>query len=301
MGSPMEANMKTIVTAAALAATVAVGATMVAAQNDAPSSTVSAGFDRRSYDVGGFEKIVAVGPHHFVVTVGGATSVRAEGPAESLDKYVVEIDDGALEIKPKKDEWDDWNWEEFQVEPATYYITLPRLEATVLAGSGDMRVDRIDGDEFAASIAGSGALDVGTLSVNDAKLAVAGSGQLRAAGSVREVHVSIAGSGDLDAPRLASDNAKISIAGSGNAHLTVDEEAHISVVGSGDVEIAGNARCTISGFGSGRARCKDGIHETKREWESWGMWTGPRGREDWGDWQQWREWRRDRRVRRDDD
>lgn len=292
--------MRTIVTAAALGAAIAVGATMVAAQNDATGGAAPAGFDRRSYDVGAFDEIVAVGPHRFVVTVGGATSVRAEGPAESLDKYVVEVDGDALEIRPRREHWDDWeDWEEFQVEPATYYITLPRLDATVLAGSGDMAVDRIAGDDFHASVAGSGELDIAALSVEAARLAVAGSGKLKAAGSARDIHVSIAGSGDFEAPRLTSDTAKISIAGSGDASLTVQREAHMSVVGSGNVEIAGEARCTISGFGSGQARCKDGIHDTKKEWDSWARWEGPRNPGEWSDWRDWRE-ERDRRRREDD-
>jgi len=285
--------MRTITMAAALAAATAASATMVAAQKDAAGNPATTGLDRRSYDVGSFEKIVAVGPHRFVVSVGGAFSVRAEGPAETLDKYVVEVDDGALEISPEEDAWDDWDWEEFEVEPATYYISLPRLSATVLAGSGDMAIDRIAGEDFDASLAGSGRLEIGELAVSDARLAVAGSGKLSAAGSARDIHVSIAGSGDLEAPRLTGDTARISIAGSGNASLTVDREAQVSVVGSGDVEIAGDASCTISGFGSGRARCKDGVHDTRQEWESWGRWDGPPSPEEW------RDWRRDARNRDD--
>jgi hypothetical protein len=286
--------MKTITMAAALAATGAVGATMVSAQNDRAGGAVSASSDRRSYDVGGFERIVAVGPHHFVVTVGGAASVRAEGDPESLEKYEVVVEDGALEIRPDKKYWhDDWDWREFQVKPATYYISLPRLEGTMLAGSGDMTVDRIDGDHFSASLAGSGALDIAALAVANAELAVAGSGTLRAAGSVREVQVSIAGSGDFDALKLASDTARISIAGSGDAKLTVDREANVSVVGSGNVEIAGNASCTISGFGSGQARCKDGVHDTRQQWNQWSGWDGARGREARDQARRWREWRRE--------
>lgn len=289
--------MKTITMLAALAAAGAVGTTMVSAQN----GTAPTALDRNSYDVGTFDRIVAVGPHHFVVTVGGAISVRAEGEPESLEKYEVLVEDGALEIRPKKKYWnDDREWREFQVEPATYYITLPRLAATMLAGSGDMTVDRIDGDSLSASIAGSGLLDIAAISVGDAKLAVAGSGRLRAAGSVRDVSVSIAGSGDLDAQRVASDTAKVSIAGSGDVRLTVNQDAHVSVVGSGNVEIAGDASCTISGFGSGQAHCKDGVHDTRQEWNRWSRWDGARGREARDEARRWREWARQHDWRPED-
>jgi hypothetical protein len=261
-----------------------------AAAQDTPAT--SGGFERRSYDVAPFDEVVGVGPHDFVVSVGGALSVRAEGTAEALEFYEVVVEDEALAIRPKEKYRRDWDWEAFEVEPAIYYITLPRLEAAALAGSGAMLVDRVGGADFSASLAGSGKLEIGAIAVDDVRLVVAGSGKLSAAGTTRRARVSIAGSGDLVAPGMASTTAQVSIAGSGDASLTVDEEAQISIVGSGDVEIAGNASCTVSGFGSGNARCKDGVHGTRK---SWGAWENRRGARDWSEWAHawdgWSEWR----------
>jgi hypothetical protein len=270
-------HMKRMLMVAALASTAALGGSMVTAQDDPASAR------QRNYDVGPFEEIVAVGPHHFVVTRGRDFTVRAEGPADSLEKYEVLVENGTLEIRPRTRSGREWEWEEFSVEPATYYITLPRLAAAMLAGSGDMRVDRIDGEDFSAAIAGSGELAIGAISVGEARLSVAGSGSLSASGTARNANVSIAGSGELDAPGMDSGSARINISGSGHARLTVNEDAHISIVGSGNVEIDGEARCTVSGFGSGTARCKNGVHDTAM---SWGARDGPRS---------WRGWRgRDR-------
>jgi hypothetical protein len=208
-----------------------------------------------------------VGPHHVVVSVGPGFSIRADGPQQTLADTEVEVEDGQLKIHPINDDrWegrcrdDDgdrrghWRcWGDYQ--PATFHITLPRIETVALVGGGDMRIDRVEGNEFSASLAGSGDLDVAALRVDDARLSIAGSGNLVARGSARHSRVSIAGSGNLQARDMTSEEASISIAGSGDVALTVQSDARVSMVGGGNVEISGPARCAVSRFGGGRVRC----------------------------------------------
>jgi hypothetical protein len=254
--------MRQFFTSASFAGLAVLGATMVAAQTGAEAATTA-----RSYDLAGFDEISVIGPHHVTVSVGPAFSVRAEGPRQTLADTEVEIEDGRLKIHPVDDEeyWDRrcgerqrsdrrWRcWDDYQ--PATFHVTLPRIEAASLAGGGDMRIDRVEGANFAASVAGSGGLDVATLRVDDARFSIAGSGDLVARGSARRSRVSIAGSGTLQAREVTSDEATISIAGSGDVALTVRDDARVSIVGGGDVEISGPARCSVSRFGGGRVRC----------------------------------------------
>ena len=251
--------MRKLLTAVSAAALAVAGTSIVAAQNssDAPTS--------RSYDLSSFEEVSVVGPHHVTISVGPAFSIRAEGPQQTLDDTVVEVEDGELKIHPVEDErWkercrargerDEWRCYN-DYDAATYHITLPRIEGASLVGGGDMRIDRVEGDAFSAMVAGSGDLDVAALRVGDAHFTIAGSGDLVARGSAGRSRVSIAGSGNLRAREVNSTEASISIAGSGNAELTVQEDANVSIVGSGDVEIAGPARCSVSRFGGGKVRC----------------------------------------------
>jgi hypothetical protein len=245
--------VKRLITAL-LAGTIALGGSMVLAERGA--SATAANDAQRSYQVSGFDKVGQVGPNHVLVTVGPAVSVRAQGPRKTLDLYEVVVEHGALSIRPKDtDEWKHREWRWHDVEPATFYVTLPRLSGASTAGSGDMRIDRVTGERFAASVAGSGDIDVGSLGVGDADFSVAGSGNLVAHGRARQSRVSIAGSGEVKAREVASENASISIVGSGDVALTVRDDAHVSIMGSGDAEIAGSAHCTISRFGSGNVRC----------------------------------------------
>lgn len=257
--------MRKLLTLVSAGALIALGASLSAAQD---GERTAAGTTSRSYELGGFEGISVVGPHHVLVSVGPGFSVRAEGSQQTLDDTEVEVENGKLKIHPIGDgRWerrcgdraDDrgderrrcWN----DYEAATFHVTLPRIDDAALVGGGDMRIDRVEGDTFSASVAGSGDLDVAALRVGDARFSIAGSGDLIARGSAGRSRVSIAGSGNLRARDMTSTEASVSIAGSGNAALTVQNDAHVSIVGSGDVEIAGGARCSVSRMGSGKVSC----------------------------------------------
>ena len=250
--------MRKLLAVATIGALTVSAASIVTAQdgNETPVS--------RDYAMTGFEQVSVVGPHHVVITVGQEFSVRAEGPQQTLDDTTVEIEDGKLEIHPVEDErWEqrwrgrqgerDEYWEHYR--PATFYITLPRITGAMLAGSGDMRVDRVDGQEFAGTVAGSGTLDVATLAVDNARFTIAGSGDLNARGSARHSRVTIAGSGNLRATDVSSDDARVTITGSGNVTLTVANTADITIMGGGDVDIAGRAACSVTRMGGGKVRC----------------------------------------------
>lgn len=207
----------------------------------------------RGYHVAPFDSVAAAGANLVIVHVGGAPAVSAQGPAETLDKMEVVVEHGGLEIRPRREFRDHFNWN--SLKRATFTVTAPRLTAASVAGSGEMRVDRVAGDRFAASVAGSGNLDIGELRVGRANLSVAGSGDLTARGRAERADVSVAGSGNVRARGVSSRTASVSIAGSGDAELSADGTASVSIIGSGNALIAGRARCTVSRIGSGTARC----------------------------------------------
>lgn len=229
-----------VLSAAALSATIALQAAAFAQA-------------ARSYQVGRFESVSAAGPNNVVVTVGGAASVRAEGQAEILDRMEVVVEDGDLEIRPRREFRNNFRWGN---QPrATFYVTVPALRSAAVAGSGDMKIDRVEGDRFSGAIAGSGNLEVASLRVSKANFAIAGSGDLSARGSAGESDLSIAGSGNLKLGQLSSRKASVSIAGSGNAEINAAETADVSIIGSGDVTVSGTADCSVSKMGSGSVRC----------------------------------------------
>lgn len=246
--------MREVVFAVAMGGLAATGAGLILFdRDDGPPPALAAAAAPVAYDGTPFEEVSTVGPQDVVITIGDTYSVRSEGSPEALARLEAVVEDGKLVIRPREQFGGGFNWG--RLAGATYYVTVPRLEALSLAGSGDISIDRIEGESFTGSVTGPGELSIAAIEVDEADFTIAGSGNLVAAGTAREARVSIAGSGEVRSGGLRSETASVSIAGSGDVALTVQDEARIRIMGSGDVDIAGPATCSVSRMGSGNVRC----------------------------------------------
>lgn len=207
----------------------------------------------RNYQVGAFQEIEVAGPYDVEVKTGGQPGVSARGGENLLGKTVVEVKDGKLLIHPEKERGLNISWGRHG--KATFTVTVPQLSEATIAGSGDMRIDKIQGKNFEGTVAGSGSLDLGAVEVEQLKMTIAGSGEIKGSGKAQSADYSIAGSGDLQAGGVQTQQAKVSIAGSGNVRAHSSGTADVSIMGSGDVEISGGARCKVSKMGAGDVRC----------------------------------------------
>lgn len=209
----------------------------------------------RNYQVGNFDQIEVAGPYNVQVRTGSNPSVSAQGSQKMIEKMVVEVRNGRLEIRPERQKgWFPTGWNFRGKVDLT--VTVPQLRGASIAGSGDIKVDQVKGAAFEGKIAGSGGLDVGALEVQTLKLAIAGSGGARVgSGRARKAELEIAGSGDIDARGVRAETADVAIAGSGNISAAATGTADVSIMGSGDVQLTGGAKCKISKAGSGNVTC----------------------------------------------
>lgn len=205
----------------------------------------------RSFAIADFIGVELAGADDVDVKIGGAFSIRAEGPADELDKLDIRKDGSTLKIGRKR----DGTWSMTSGKGVTVYVTMPAIQAASLQGSGNLTVDTVQAGAFDGSLAGSGDLKLGRLAATSARFDIAGSGGIGAAGEVGQLKVAIAGSGDVDAGGLKARQADISIAGSGNVAAEVNGPAKISIMGSGDVTLGGKPQCNTSKTGSGEVRC----------------------------------------------
>jgi Putative auto-transporter adhesin, head GIN domain len=209
----------------------------------------------RSFQVGNFQQIEVAGPYEVEVRTGANPAVSAQGSQKLLDQTVVEVEGGKLLIHPQE-QHHFFQWGFGSHGKARFTVTVPQLSGATIAGSGDIRVDRVNGANFEGAVAGSGGLDIGALDVQSLKLSIAGSGGVKArSGRAQSARYEIAGSGDLDARGIATQQVKVSIAGSGGVQAHASGTADVSIMGSGDVEVAGGAKCSVSKAGSGNVRC----------------------------------------------
>jgi hypothetical protein len=208
----------------------------------------------RNYQVGNFQEIEVAGPYDVQVRTGGQPGVSARGSEKLLERTVVEVKGDKLVIHPEQNKgWFHFGWTSHG--KADFTVTVPQLRGATIAGSGDIKVDKVKGDSFEGTVAGSGGIDVGNMDVQSLKLAIAGSGGARAAGKAKSADYDIAGSGDIDGGGIVAEQAKVSIAGSGSVKAHATGTADVSIMGSGDVDVTGGAKCSVSKAGSGDVRC----------------------------------------------
>lgn len=203
----------------------------------------------RSYAVSGFTGIVAAGSDKIEVTRGDAFSVSATGDPAVLDRLLIRVRDGELEIRRRRGGPLNHSGN------ALVRVTMPALDEVTVAGSGDVSADRVSGDDVEITVAGSGNVVLAAVEVRKLEMTIAGSGKVEASGTAEEIEATIAGSGDIVAPALTAARADISIAGSGNIAMTVTGNAEVSTIGSGNVTLTGGATCTHDKVGGGEVNC----------------------------------------------
>lgn len=231
---------------------VPLAACSVGADTSGPGVAGSGSGTTRTYAVTDFSALALRGSDDVDVRVGTGFSVRAEGPSKELDRIKIERVGDTLRIGRKKRSGFDWGGSS---ENVTVYVTMPRIVGTTIAGSGNMTVDRVEGQRFTIDAAGSGNLSVAMLAVREAKVSMAGSGDIALKGTADRLTVDIAGSGDVDAAGVKAAGAAVNVLGSGSVRAEVNGQASVSMMGSGDVDLGKGATCSISKMGSGEVKC----------------------------------------------
>lgn len=207
----------------------------------------------RSYAVADFTSVDLRGSDDADIRVGAAFSIRAEGPVNMLDELKIEKVGDTLKIGRKSGS--HFHWGSDGGRSVKIFVTMPKIAAASIAGSGNITVDRVEGGSFSGSTSGSGDLGITQMNVDAAELSIAGSGDIEAAGNAKQLTMAIQGSGNIDASHLTASAAHVSIAGSGDASATVNGHAEVSMMGSGDVDLGDGATCTVNKMGSGEVHC----------------------------------------------
>jgi hypothetical protein len=234
------------VAAGALAAGAA--AIVLDESNDGGGPEPVAAAEEMTYQVGAFERIATSGPQDIEIAFGETHSVRAEG---ALARLEVLVENGELIIRPRDGGWD---WPGF--DSTTLYVTVPRLTRVSLNGPGEIGIDKVVSDRFAAVIDGfGGEIEVRGLEVDQAEFTINGPGEIAAAGTAHATRVTINGPGEIQAGELQSQTATVAVNGPGDVELAVEQEAEVSVEGPGEVDIDGPARCTVTTSGPGSVSC----------------------------------------------
>ena len=239
--------------------------------------------------VSGFTSVTLAGIGNVYLTQGETESVRIEAEDNLIPYFDTSVQGSTLKIG-LKDQYMGISIRPTQ--PVKFYVTLPKIEAVTLAGSGNILAGKIQagafkisllgsGDistdtlaatnldiqlsgsgnislgsisasEVTANIAGLGDIQVATLTAQKISSRTAGSGDITIGGKVTEQSAEILGSGDYQAGGLKSDTATVRVTGSGNARVTASTTLNVNILGSGDVSYSGSPKMSVNIAGSGK-------------------------------------------------
>jgi hypothetical protein len=156
-------------------------------------------------------------------------------------------------------------------------ITVPSLEGVTIKGSGDMRIEDFNSDEFECRTDGSGDIEIIGLKSNVLKCDISGSGDITVKdlagdvlecridgsggvtidGTANEVKIDVNGSGDVDARDLTAKEVEVTVMGSGDVKVFAEESFDGSVYGSGGIVCFGDPQHKsrhVAGSGSIRIK-----------------------------------------------
>lgn len=181
-----------------------------------------------------YSKIAGIGSVDVHLERGTEGNIRVTTDSNLQQYVIVEVVDGTLKIRTKKNVY-------LKTKKGIHvYVPFTDISAVSLTGSGDIdSKDTIQATDFAANVTGSGdvTLDV---EAQDISAKVTGSGDLELSGSTDNLEVTVTGSGDFDGGDLQARSTDAKVAGSGDAEVNASEYLKARVSGSGDISYGGN-------------------------------------------------------------
>ena len=206
-------------------------------------------------NVSGFTSVTLAGIGNVYLTQGPTESVRIEAEDNLIPYFDTSVLGSTLKIGIK----DQYMGVSLQpTRPVKFYVTLPKIEAVTLAGSGNIFAGNLQAGAFRISLLGSGDISTDALTATDLDMHLSGSGNISLGTvSASQVTASIAGSGDIQVESLAADKVSSQTAGSGNITIggKVTEQS-AEILGSGDYLAGGlkSATATVRVTGSGNSQ-----------------------------------------------
>ncbi len=209
---------------------------------------------RERREVGTFSAVELRYFGQLVLHHGEHCALEIEGDPDVVPKVRAEVRDGTLVLEVGD------NWFERLTSglllvanrPLRFHVTLPRLEALTVAGSGDVDGDGWSGEQLHVKVSGQAEIRLAALAYRQLEATISGRGELRLAGEGDQARFTISGSGDVVAPALHLREAEVRIAGQGNLELRVQDRLDVRIAGFGTVRYHGapSVKQAISGAGS---------------------------------------------------
>jgi hypothetical protein len=183
---------------------------------------------------------------------GDVCKLQMEGDQERLEKVRAEVNDGILTITYPSDLADgtDIKWTDNE-QRLRFYVTLKHLTTLDLAGAGDIRAEKFQGENLSLAHSGAGLIALKGLCYRELDICHSGLGEIELEGEAQIQNVELTGEGGYQAENLRTQAANVSLVGEGSARIWVEADLNANISGAGSIEVQGapNVKETNSGLG----------------------------------------------------
>lgn len=222
----------------------------------------------RPYPVADFDRLVIEGPYRVHLVVGRATTARASGTREGLDRVSIETNGTTLRIRPQRNVWGAAAGTD--PSPVTIELTTRTLRSARLLGPAMLDVEGAGagvapgGRDVELSLQGSGTLRATRVTADTLSLGLLGAGALEVAGTAAILRGQFQGTGTVTAAGLAAGTATVTTNTVGNVTLQVNGRAEVTAYGLGTVTVSGQPACVLNGAGAAQVSCNRSDQRQRR-------------------------------------
>lgn len=209
----------------------------------------------RAFPVADFDRLVVEGAYRVLLVVGPATTARANGTRDGLDRVSIETIGQTLRIRPRRNPWGADARAGDDPGPVTIRLTTRSLRSARLVGPARLEVEGASGLAVELLVEGSGALTARGVAADALSLGLIGAGSLEVAGTAKTLRGQFQGTGSVAAAGLVADAATISANTVGDVALNVNGRAEVAAYGLGIVRIGGRPACVLRGASAANVRC----------------------------------------------
>lgn len=207
----------------------------------------------RGYSVTDFERIRVDGPYKVTLTTGRSPGARAYGSQAAIEGVSVELQGRTLIVKRNNQTWGGYPGT--SAGPVEIRLTGYALRSATLNGAGSLTIDALKGQSIDLLVAGSGMLKVGRIDTDRLTVSVAGNGRAEVGGKAAIAQFAVRGTGAIDGSALVAKDAKIAADGPGDIKIAATATASVVSSGAGNIAVTGKPACTVKATGSGTVAC----------------------------------------------
>lgn len=225
----------------------------------------------KNSDLNGFSKISLNVSSDIKISMGKNYSIVLTGDDERIGNTKLEVKNDTLKISHEKR-----NMRYDRDQKMLITVVMPNIEAMRINGSGDGEITGVDNKSLVLQINGAGDLDVSgkteslDIGINgsgdirmdevdgkDVKVSINGSGDVELdGGSCSTLEIDIRGSGDVSAKNMQCNDVNVDVSGSGDSAVFASNKLTFDSHGSGNVDVYGKPKTVLDNEARRRSRIR---------------------------------------------